>query len=590
MVQYKQYEVMLVSFKEIIEFLKKPTVLIGLGILILLLFVILFYRAFRKKNLAKRVEEYEILYNTCISVPISFKLNKATNIAKLNPSIDQELQKVKNEYLDLEKRHEEIAVVLEDFEDAISFGKLKLASSLVYDLEMLVMDTEKITLSLDGKLDKMLEDEMTQREEITDLKDVFRTDKTRLMNNMNLYGQSYTQLESISKSIEDKFSEFEEWMFANDYEKAKALSEVISLDLKDFSTKLDSVPELYALAKGEIPELLDQISASYQEARNQSVYLAHMDVPKSIIFVSDKVKENLKNISHLELEIARENLEHSKEALLAMQEAIDKEVSTHQEMQAKMQTSFNVLDEFTEDVEMAHINKSKVAKRFNFDNYETEIDTYTEIARDLLEKKDAIQKLYEENMTPSTKQILILDELVDALEENTKTFYDLSEKVRQANADEIRAQEQLRKLYLIINDVEVRIKKRSLPSISKKYTHDLERSRAYVHQINNLLKEDVLDVSTLNGTVSEAIDYIYQLHNNVNNLVGVVDMCENSIVYANKYRAYVPDIESELTKAELAFNNGEYTQSLTMIIEAIERFKPNTSYEEMIKNNAKSAR
>ena len=70
----------------------------------------------------------------------------------------------------------------------------------------------------------------------------------------------------------------------------------------------------------------------------------------------------------------------------------------------------------------------------------------------------------------------------------------------------------------------------------------------------------------------------------------MVDMCENSIVYANKYRAYVPDIDSELTKAELAFNNGEYTQSLTMIINAVDRFKPNAHYEEMIKNNAQSAR
>ena len=72
--------------------------------------------------------------------------------------------------------------------------------------------------------------------------------------------------------------------------------------------------------------------------------------------------------------------------------------------------------------------------------------------------------------------------------------------------------------------------------------------------------------------------------------MGVVDMCEDSIVYANKYRAYVPDIDSELTKAELAFNNGEYTQSLTMIINAVDRYKPDSRYEEMIKKNAKSAR
>lgn len=579
-----------VSMQEIIEFVKKPPFLIGIGIFILLIMVVLFYRAFRKKQLTKRVEDYEILYNACISVPISFKLNKAANIAKMNPVIDEELQNVKNQYLDLEKRHEEIAIVLEDIEDALSFGKLKIATSSVYDLEDLVRDTEEITHSLDAQLDKMLEEEVTQREEITELKDIFRGDKTRLVNQMNRYGQSYENLESISKSIEDKFSEFEEWMFANDYEKAKALSQDIKSDLEDFANKLDTVPKLYTLAKGEIPEHLDYLSKAYQEARNQGVYLAHMDVPKSIIFVSDKVKENLKHISALELDSAQDSLNTSIEALVAMQEAIDKEVSAHYEMQDKMKSSFTILDDYLEDVEEASASKEKVALRFNFERYENQIDEYLQMAHDLNEKRGVILEIFEENETPATKQVNVMNELIEELDLSTKSFYTLSEKVKQANADEIRAKDQLRKLYLIINDVEVRIKKRSLPSISEKYVHDLERSRAYVHQINNLLNEDVLDVSTLNGTVSEAIDYIYQLHNNVNNLVGVVDMCENSIVYANKYRAYVPDIESELTKAELAFNNGEYTQSLTMIIEAIERFKPNTSYEEMIKNNARSAR
>ncbi len=579
-----------VSMQEIIEFVKKPPFLIGIGIFILLIMVVLFYRAFRKKQLTKRVEDYEILYNACISVPISFKLNKAANIAKMNPVIDEELQNVKNQYLDLEKRHEEIAIVLEDIEDALSFGKLKIATSSVYDLEDLVRDTEEITHSLDAQLDKMLEEEVTQREEITELKDIFRGDKTRLVNQMNRYGQSYDNLESISKSIEDKFSEFEEWMFANDYEKAKALSQDIKSDLEDFANKLDTVPKLYTLAKGEIPEHLDYLSKAYQEARNQGVYLAHMDVPKSIIFVSDKVKENLKHISALEIDSAQDSLNTSIEALVAMQEAIDKEVSAHYEMQDKMKSSFTILDDYLEDVEEASASKEKVALRFNFERYENQIDEYLQMAHDLNEKRGVILEIFEENETPATKQVNVMNELIEELDLSTKSFYTLSEKVKQANADEIRAKDQLRKLYLIINDVEVRIKKRSLPSISEKYVHDLERSRAYVHQINNLLNEDVLDVSTLNGTVSEAIDYIYQLHNNVNNLVGVVDMCENSIVYANKYRAYVPDIESELTKAELAFNNGEYTQSLTMIIEAIERFKPNTSYEEMIKNNARSAR
>ncbi|WZU02928.1 septation ring formation regulator EzrA [Erysipelothrix sp. D19-032] len=146
------------------------------------------------------------------------------------------------------------------------------------------------------------------------------------------------------------------------------------------------------------------------------------------------------------------------------------------------------------------------------------------------------------------------------------------------------------KLYLIINDVQVRMKKRSLPMISESYREDVEKAQLYTRQISDILKHDMIEVETLNKTVDEAIDYTYKLHNNVNNLVGAVDMCENAIVYANKFRAFVPDIDAELTRAELAFNNGEYTQALTTVINAIDKYRPNTTYEEMIRDNAKSAR
>ena len=75
----------------------------------------------------------------------------------------------------------------------------------------------------------------------------------------------------------------------------------------------------------------------------------------------------------------------------------------------------------------------------------------------------------------------------------------------------------------------------------------------------------------MNATLNDAIDYIYKLYNNVNNLVAMAIMVENTIVFGNKYRSTYPDIDSELTRAELCFRNGEYTQALTVALATIER-------------------
>ena len=71
-------------------------------------------------------------------------------------------------------------------------------------------------------------------------------------------------------------------------------------------------------------------------------------------------------------------------------------------------------------------------------------------------------------------------------------------------------------------------------------------------------------------------------------MVATVIMVENTIVFGNRYRSTYADIDSELTRSELSFRNGEYTQALTIAIATIEKIHPG-NYENMIKENAKSA-
>ena len=67
-------------------------------------------------------------------------------------------------------------------------------------------------------------------------------------------------------------------------------------------------------------------------------------------------------------------------------------------------------------------------------------------------------------------------------------------------------------------------------------------------------------------------------------LVGIAIMVENAIVFGNRYRSSYPEIDSELTRAELSFQNGEYTKALKIAIQSIEKMHPGI-YEKLIKTN-----
>ena len=95
-------------------------------------------------------------------------------------------------------------------------------------------------------------------------------------------------------------------------------------------------------------------------------------------------------------------------------------------------------------------------------------------------------------------------------------------------------------------------------------------------------------MARLNEKLKEAIDFVYTLFNSVNNLVGMAIMVENTIVFGNRYRSTYPEIDSELTRAELCFRNGQYTKALKIAIQTIEKLHPG-SYEHLIRKTQGTA-
>jgi septation ring formation regulator len=147
---------------------------------------------------------------------------------------------------------------------------------------------------------------------------------------------------------------------------------------------------------------------------------------------------------------------------------------------------------------------------------------------------------------------------------------------------------QLVKLQIIMNQMQVKIRRYKLPNISTAYEEDMNKANTYIHHLEVLLKETPISIQLLNSTLQEALEFIYKLYNNVNNVVGTVVMVENTIVFGNRYRSTYEDIDSELTRSELCFRNGEYTQALQIAISTMEKIHPG-NYESIVRENAKSA-
>lgn len=578
------------NFEVIFSILNQYKYYFIIGFAILFLVIIFATRSSLKRSLRKQFEGVEIQYNELMSIPILFKINKALGLAKLNPKVDEKVKECKVSFDDLSKSQERIVSLLADTEDALAYGKLKESKNLIEELDELVAYTLEQTTILDSKLETLLEQETQQRYEITQQKERFRKLKLTAQERSSVLGSSMDALDEQVKEIEHLFSAFEEWMYASDFTKAHEVSEDISEQIQLFEDRVNGIPKLYEFAKGLIPQLLEEVSKLFQGVRSKGVYVDHLEVPKNIGVLSEILRDDLIGIGQGEIIKTKESLLNSQKRLEQIAGQIQKEDKAFNEVNDQSVLVFDAIDYLMNEIIKLHEKSSVYEKRFNFEGLEASMAEYRQQIDGYQELRLKIERMIEEEQIPASTILISVNELGQDVTILKNQFETMKQTIDQANSDEVRAEKQLLKLYLIINDVQVRIKKRSLPYISEKFEEDVKTALTYTRNVSSLLKAEMVNVKELNHSVDEAIDYIYKLHNNVNNLVGVVDMCENAIVYANKFRAYVPDIDSELTRAELAFNNGEYTQALSTIINSIDRYKPNTAYEEMIRDNAKSAR
>ena len=570
------------------EILAMPYVWVGVGAFVLLIILILMVRSSNIKKAKKHLQELEVRYNSLKSIPLSFKLNKSVAIARLNEETMNTVTHCKDDFDLCQSNLKQIASMLADVEDAVSMKKMKGVKNDLTDLDNLCDLAETQIKKLETFLDKILEKESAQRAEVTRMKDEFREVKTKLNEKRGQLSYCWDMIEFKVTECEKQFTLFEEWMYASEFEKAGAILEIIHEKVDELAMISNEFPVLLQEARGFIPNLIDEVIHHYTAETSRGVYLQHLEIRRNTDLITASLQEDLGLIRAGQIENTQSHLEDYKIRLNQLLQQIDREAISFDEV-SKNQIRANELIKDSKQLQDYVLSIHDLAKeRFGLADMSELIKDKDAKVEEIFQLCNRVSQMVNSANVPSSTVLISLKELVQNAEIVNGEYRALKDKLDTARADEERAKKQLLKLQLIMNEMQVKIKKNKLPSISGKYHNDLEKAYRYVDTIEKLLDETPLEIQKLNSTLAEAIDYIYKLYNNVNNIVGMAIMVENTIVFGNKYRSTYPDIDSELTRAELCFRNGEYTQALTIAISTIEKIFPDT-YEKLIKENAKSA-
>ena len=548
---------------------------------LVLILVLILSRTLKRKKIERRLKDLEIVMNEIRNNTLTFKYNKATAFARSNSDILEKVRAIAPRYencIESIQRCESLFTLADDKVDAHKLKKARLAMD---DLDEIIDETKEKIRIITQSLDLILIPEKEVREQSNAVKEQFGNLKKVYQANRTSFYDAGLYFDALLQEIENGFSGFEEWMFASEFNKAKEELDKLSKSIEETSSRIAAYPGYYEKAKVILPSALNEVSGNIETTENSDVEIDFDRLKANVSKADEQIKEVVSYLDKGNNKEAKNILDTLSEFILSIQDDLDKETKAYNEIHGDLQANLGLLDEVIVELKEIESLYSNIKDRFGLEDWSKRFVIAEQQVISLKKKREQVQKILSDSDTLSSQAIHDYRIYADEVNTFSQQIKAMKQMLVGASSDESRAQKQLIKLQLILNEVRLNASTRFLPSISDQFNEDIEEGERLITRVSDVLSHSPLDVQTLNADLQEAIDFIYKLYNNANNLIGIAIMVENAIVFGNRFRSSYPEMDSELTRAELCFQNGEYTKALKVAIQAIESLHPGI-YEKLV--------
>lgn len=575
-------EAILMNIKNMIS---QEMIYIIIAIFVVVCIALLVLRSMRLKFAKKELDRLENKFDMIKGVPLNFKINKAVALARVNNSLSEKVFEAQQIFDNVNEEIKSSTRLLAEMDDLLYSKKHRQIISKTEILESQLDRLESDVRKVDSVLDEILSQESEKREQINRLKEQFRLLKQKIGIDKTKFYQGSEYIDKEITNIEKMFSLFEEWMFASEFEKASQQYDEINESLTNLNQYVIETPSIFEVVHQRIQKQMDSISYAYASYRNEGIYINHLGVKNNLELVSVVIKESISKLTKGNLERVKEELERCDTRLIQLSDQLVKEYEAHNEVKVLGPQISNRCFDLKTTTEQLKELYEKYHVRFSLEDYHNQINEYDKIMSEI-EEKNAFLSTDEGKNVPATTYLISLKQLQENCESYDLKISKLKTLLQTVVNDEKRAQQQLVKLNLVVHEMGIKLSKSKISHIEEGYEEQIKKAKTMLNDTQKIIDASVVNVESLNVMIKDSIDYIYTLFNKISNYIGSAKMVENLIVFGNRYRSTYPDLDSQLTRSELYYRNGEFSKALQITVNAIEKVVPGT-YERMINGNKK---
>ena len=542
---------------------------------ILIVLILNFIQANKNKSLKKMLENLDIEKNKIASTPILPELAKIESYLK-----NEKLEVMYNEWkerLDDIKDNQipKITDMILEADYSLSQTDYKNAMYKIAKLEMEIYKVRTNSEFLLNEIKEVTTSEERNRAIITKLKTSYRELYQRFNDTKAEYGEIAESISLQFENIAKRFEDFEKIMENNEYTEVTQIIKAIDEMLKHMEIVINEMPSIVLMAYNIIPNKISEVETTYEEMKKLGYPLDYLNVEYNIEEANKKISDIINRSKVLNMEDGLFELKVLMEYFDGLFNDFEKEKvnrKVYEETNSSFKRKLDSINALVSDI----FNKiDEIKDLYNLS--EEDLEVLGKVREDLKSLNGDYKVLigHTGNSTFAysklTKEIENLVLKLSVIEESLDNTLDTIGSMKE---DESRARQQLEEVKIILKNSKSKMRDYNLPVIPKNYYLELTEAKNAIKEIVKELDKKPITIEVLNTRVDTARDLVLKLFSKTKEIMKTAMFAEMSIIYGNRYRYTVDDLDKNLTNAEILFYKCEYQKSLELTINALNRIEP----------------
>ena len=569
--------------KNFIEYVGVRNLIIFGTILVALIIFMIVYHSIKLKIYRQEILDLQNQINGIKTLPLQYRLGRVQSIAKNMPEVAEEYEQFTKDFEKItEFQKNELGVLVNEVDESLFYGKthgIKKKFALIREMTQ--------------RYDHDAKDLLARIEKVTEIENIQRVEIIRVKGKYREVGNEYEKIRvkveefvphalEMFKELDDDFVELETLMNNQMFADAKNFTEEIENRIDSLQENLKDLPSYVYVVSDLLPSKIDKVDELITSLEGDEYALEEMNIAARRPEVDEQMEESIAHVKNVYIKGAAEVLEPLTGLIEELVIDLGKELDSYKQFKEKWRESYNELQRLTDVYQNTMKEYRRLITEFVIDEEEVVISKkYEEFKQIQKDANDLIEQM-ESGHFAYANMLEHVENLYDRMMQHDAYLEEFKKQKEDIDTKNQKTEELLENINIVLLEIKSEIKNEHLPLVNDSYRDYIADSYNKVEEIKRFKTHKPVVLNELCAKVEGARDVIYKLYDNVHNMIVTAGMVEDAIVYANRYRSMFLEVNTELTKAEVLFRNGEYRNALQVAVDILERLEPG-KYEELIK-------